>query len=163
MCTIIQFFDLVIHTTLRLHIMVPEHWQYLGDMPTVSGEVVNIDQLSAYRVGTFNKLAIVVSLRADCKRQRTARIISGSKPLEHVLKVISWPPAEIVSCPFIDIDPVDARKHPPAPTRVLRFISRNSSAQHERCINTQVEQIVTRKGRGRTDNIASEAEILGFF
>src|SRR5262245_22190862 len=119
--------------------------------------------MSAHRVGTFNKLAVVVTFRADCKGQRTARVITRSKPIEHVPEVISWPPAEIVSSPFIDIDSVDTRKHPPAPPRVLHFIIRNSSPQHQRCIDTQLEQIVTRKGRGRTDNIASEAEFLCFF
>src|SRR5262245_6038888 len=90
-------------------------------------------------IRAFCKFDGVVSLYPNSERQRTARVGPRPQAVEHVLKIISGAPAQIVSRPFIDVHSFDAGKHLPPSTLVFRLIIWNPSPQGQWRIRAQVE------------------------
>src|SRR5437764_6938647 len=98
----------------------------------------------------------MVTLGPDLLRQRASRVNSCFETIEHVAEIIVRVPVQILASSLIDIHPVDAGKHLPAPTRILRFVIRDSLLHYLRRAHPQVTHIIKLKWSSCRNNKSPE-------
>src|SRR4029434_879062 len=92
---------------------------------------------------------VVVVLRSDRPRERTAEVVSGTDSAEYVGKVVARLPSKLAPCLVVHVDTIDRWKHPPSVRRVGVFVVRDALADHARCIGPEIPQVVAGRTRPR--------------
>src|SRR5437763_11439675 len=100
----------------------------------------------------------MVTLGSDLLRQRASRVNSCFERVDHIAEIVAAMPVQILARSLIDIHPVDAGKHLPAPTRILRFVIRDSLLHYLRRAHPQVTQIIKLKRSSCRNNKTPETK-----
>src|SRR5205807_1225200 len=98
----------------------------------------------------------MVTLGPDLLCQRAAGGSSCFETVEHVAEIVAGVPVQILASSLIDIHPVDAGKHLPAPTRILRFVIGDSLLHYLRRVHPQGTQIIKLKWSSCRNNKSPE-------
>src|SRR5205085_3403040 len=85
-----------------------------------------------------------------------AGVSSCFETIEHGTEIVAGMPVQSPASSLIDINPVDAGKHLPAPTRILRFVIRNALLHNLRRVHPQVAQIIKLKWSSCRNNKSPE-------
>src|SRR5437764_8068264 len=104
----------------------------------------------------------MVTLGPDILCQRAAGVSSCFETSEHVTEIVAGMPVQILASSLVDIYPVDAGKHLPAPTRILRFVIRDSLLHYLRRVHPQVRQIIKLKWSSCRNNESPETNQRSF-